>query len=35
MRARDMLDDSRWSDIFDSGMTSARAARAARCFKLA
>jgi hypothetical protein len=35
MRAHDMLDDTRWSDMFESGMTPAQAARAARRDKLA
>jgi hypothetical protein len=35
MRAHDMLDDTRWSDMFESGMPPAQAAEAARRDKLA
>lgn len=35
MRAHDMLDDTRWSDMFESGLTPAQAAEAARRDKLA
>lgn len=35
MRAHDMLDDTRWSDMFEQGLTPAQAAEVARRDRLA
>jgi len=35
MRAHDLLDDTRWSDMFERGLTPAQAADAARREKFA